>query len=119
MPHAKAQGNDADKILKAMSDYVASQKTLSITFDSDIEVITPSLQKIQFTSSGQVQLSRPDKLRATRTGGYTDVEIVFDGKTLTMNNKDRQRLRAGRSSRVGRSAHRSAARQARDHGTGR
>ena len=73
---------------KTMSDYVASQKTLSITFDSDIEVITSNLQKIQFTSSGQVQLSRPDKLRATRTGGYRDVEIVFDGKTLTMNNKD-------------------------------
>ena len=88
MPHANAQSNDADQILKKMSDYVASQKTLSVTFDSDIEVITPSLQKIQFTSSGEVQLSRPDKLRATRTGGYRDVEIVFDGKTLTMNDKD-------------------------------
>ena len=88
MPHANAQGDDADKILKKMFDYVAGQKTLSITFDSDIEVITSNLQKIQFTSSGQVQLSRPDKLRATRTGGYRDVEIVFDGKTLTMNNKD-------------------------------
>jgi hypothetical protein len=87
-PHAGAQGSDPDKILKAMSDYVASQKMLSITFDSDIEVITSTLQKIQFTNSGQVQLSRPDKLRATRTGGYRDVEIVFDGKTLTVNNKD-------------------------------
>ena len=88
MPHAKAQGAEAVRILKAMSDYVTSQKSLSITFDSDIEVITSGLQKIQFTSSGQVQLSRPDKLRASRTGGYTDVEFVFDGKTLTMNNKD-------------------------------
>jgi hypothetical protein len=88
MPHAKAQSNDADKILKAMSDYVASQKTLSVTFDSDIEVLTPSLQKIQFTSSGRVQLSRPDKLRVTRTGGYSDVELVFDGKTFTVNDKD-------------------------------
>ena len=35
-----------------------------------------------------MQLSRPDKLRATRTGGYRDVEIVFDGKMLTVNNKD-------------------------------
>jgi hypothetical protein len=87
-PRAAAQSDDADKILKAMSDYVAGQKTLSIKFDSDIEVITTNLQKIQFTSSGQVQLSRPDKLRATRTGGYSDIEVVFDGKTLTMNNKD-------------------------------
>jgi hypothetical protein len=87
-PRAAAQSDDADKILRAMSDYVMSQKTLSITFDSDIEVITESLQKIQFTSSGQVQLSRPDKLRATRTGGYTSVDLVFDGKTLTINDRD-------------------------------
>jgi hypothetical protein len=88
VPEARAQDGDADKLLKAMSDYVASQKAVSVTFDSDIEVITSNLQKIQFTSSGQVQLSRPDKLRATRTGGYRDIEIVFDGKMLTVNNKD-------------------------------
>jgi hypothetical protein len=86
--HAEKNG-DAIKTLKAMSDYVAGQKTLSVTFDSDVEVITSDLQKFQFTSSGQVQLSRPDKLRATRTGGYTDVEVVFDGKTLTVNGKDK------------------------------
>jgi hypothetical protein len=85
---ADAQSGDAEKLLKGMADYVTSQKTLSVTYDSDIEVITNNLQKIQFTSSGQVQLSRPDKLRATRTGGYRDVEIVFDGKMLTVNNKD-------------------------------
>jgi len=88
IPAANAQNGDAEKLIKGMADYVTSQKTLSITYDSDIEVITNNLQKIQFTSSGQVQLSRPDKLRATRTGGYRDVEILFDGKMLTVNNKD-------------------------------
>jgi hypothetical protein len=89
MPGANAQqGDDAAKILKAMSDYVTSQKTISMTYDSDIEVITTDLEKIQFTSSGQVLLSRPDKIRATRTGGYTDVEIVFDGKTLSVLGKN-------------------------------
>jgi hypothetical protein len=87
MPRAQAEANDANKILKSMTDYVTSQKSISMTFDSDIEVITPELQKIQFTSSGQVQLSRPDKLRARRTGGYTDVELVFDGQLLSVNNK--------------------------------
>ena len=88
MSHARAEGGDADRMLKAMSDYVASQKNISVTYDSDIEVITPQLQKIQFTSSGQVQMSRPDKLRATRTGGYHDVEVVFDGKQVTVSDKD-------------------------------
>jgi len=89
-PSAYAQKDaEAIKKLKAMSDYVAGQKTLSVTFDTDVEVITSELQKLQFISSGQVQLSRPDKLRANRTGGYTDVEVIFDGKTLTVNSKDK------------------------------
>jgi hypothetical protein len=83
MPSAHAQKDaEAIKTLKAMSDYVAGQKALSVTFDSDVEVITSDLQKLQFTSSGQVLLSRPDKLRATRTGGYTDVEVVFAARRL-------------------------------------
>jgi hypothetical protein len=80
---ARAQ-DDAAAILKSMSDYLASQKTISLAFDADIEVITPDIQKIQFASSGRILLSRPDKLRATRTGGYADVELVFDGKTATL-----------------------------------
>ena len=86
--HAQAQANDANKILKAMSDFTSSQKAFSVTYDSDIEVLTTDLQKIQFTSSGQVQAIRPNKLHATRTGGYKDVELFFDGKTLVINRKD-------------------------------
>jgi hypothetical protein len=81
--HAQSQDDSAEKLLKTMSDYVASQKDISIAYDSDIEVITADLQKIQFTSSGQLQLSRPDKVHASRTGGYADVEFFFDGKTFT------------------------------------
>ena len=58
--------SDARSILKVMSDYVISQKTIELTFDSDIEVIMPQLEKIQFTNSGSLQLSRPDKLHAHR-----------------------------------------------------
>ncbi len=81
---ATARADDPKTILKAMADYVASQKTLSLSFDADIEVITPQIQKIQFTASGELDLSRPDKVRARRTGGYADVELVADGKALTL-----------------------------------
>jgi hypothetical protein len=81
---AQPQGSDAKSILKAMSDYVSSQKTIELTFDSDIEVITPQLEKIQFTNSGEALLSRPDKLRAHRVGGYADVALYFDGKTVSV-----------------------------------
>src|SRR5258706_13602446 len=65
-----ARGDDAAKVLKAMTDYTAAQKSISATCDSDIEVVTPELEKIQFTSSGKLQLTKPDKLRDRRTGGY-------------------------------------------------
>lgn len=87
-PVARAQEDDAGKILKVMSDYMASQKSLSLSFNTDIEVITPEIQKIQFASSSKLLLSRPDKLRATRTGGYADVELVFDGKTVSVLGKN-------------------------------
>jgi hypothetical protein len=87
-PFAAAQSTDPNKILKGMSDYIVGQKSFSLTYDSAVEVITPELQKLQFTSSGEVDLNRPDKLRSKRTGGFSDVETVFDGKTFTVINKD-------------------------------
>jgi hypothetical protein len=78
------KADDTNDILKAMTSYVASQKTISLSFDSAIEVVTPEVEKIQFASSGTLVLSRPDKLHATRTGGYADVELVYDGKTATL-----------------------------------
>jgi hypothetical protein len=86
---AIAQSNDADKILKAMSDYVSSQRTISASVDTSIEIVSHDLQKIQFTSSGQVMFSRPDKLHLRRTGGYANTELFFDGKTFSIQERDR------------------------------
>ena len=84
---AQAQESDAKAILKAMSDYVGSQKTIRLAFDSDIEIITPQLEKIQFTNSGEALLNRPDRLHAHRVGGYADVEMFFDGKSVSIYGK--------------------------------
>jgi hypothetical protein len=84
VPGVQAGPGDAKSILKAMSDYIGNQKTIELSFDSDIEVITPELEKIQFTNSGDALLSRPDKLRAHRVGGYADVALFFDGKTASV-----------------------------------
>lgn len=84
-----AQAAEADPLmlLKKMTQYVSSQTSISAVVDTDIEVITPELQKIQFASTSKLQLSRPDKLRVERRGGYADVDLVFDGKALSVNDK--------------------------------
>jgi hypothetical protein len=83
----QAQENEAKRILKSMTDYMQEQANIEFTFDSDIEVITPELEKIQFTNSGDVLLSRPDKMRAHRVGGYSDAALYFDGQTARIFSK--------------------------------
>jgi hypothetical protein len=79
---------EAKKLLKAMSDYLAAQKAISFGYDANLQVVTNSGQKLGLASSGSVALNRPDKVRTTRSGGFIDVETVFDGKTLTLLGKD-------------------------------
>ncbi|MGF6177710.1 DUF2092 domain-containing protein [Ensifer sp. 4252] len=87
-PEAMAVEAEAKSLLKAMSDYLASQKAISFTYDSNLEVVTGEHQKLLLASSGKIELGRPDKLRATRFGGFANVEMVFDGKTVTLFGKD-------------------------------
>ena len=81
---ARADEADAKSLLKAMSDYLAAQKAISFEYDANLEVVTKDQQKLALASSGTITLNRPDKIRATRSGGFADVEMLFDGKTLTL-----------------------------------
>jgi hypothetical protein len=81
---ASADEADARKLLKAMSDYMAAQKAIAFQYDTILEIVTKDKQKLGLASSGTLTLNRPDKIRYTRTGGFADVEVVFDGKTLTL-----------------------------------
>jgi hypothetical protein len=75
---------EAKNLLKAMSDYMVSQKALSFDYDATLEVVTSDGQRLGLASSGSVILNRPDKIRALRSGGFADLEMSFDGKTLTL-----------------------------------
>jgi len=75
---------DAKQILKAMSDYMASQEAISFDYDAVLEVVTKEDQKLALASSGSMEMNRPDKLHVTRHGGHANVEVFFDGKVLTL-----------------------------------
>ena len=85
---ARAGEADAKKLLKAMSDYMASQKSISFNYDAGLEVVTKDNQKLALLSSGGVVLNRPDKVRFTRSGGFADIELMSDGKMLTLFGKN-------------------------------
>jgi hypothetical protein len=84
----KADEADAKRMVKAMSDYMAGEKAISFGYDSIFEVVTKDHQTIALASSGTVDLRRPDKIRATRSGGFANVEMLFDGKMLTLLGKN-------------------------------
>lgn len=79
---------EAKKLLKSMSDYLAAQKALSFSYDANLQVVTNTDQKLGLSSSGTVNLSRPDRVHTTRSGGFVDTETLFDGKTLTLLGKN-------------------------------
>ena len=85
---ASADETHARALLKAMSDYMGAQQAISFSYDSTLAIVTSDLQKLDFASSGTVTLSRPDKIRVTRTGGFADVEMVYDGKQLSILGKN-------------------------------
>jgi hypothetical protein len=85
---AHADEADAKRLLKAMSDYISAQKTLSFEYDATLEVVTTEAQKLALASSGELTLQRPNEIHVTRTGGFADVAMFFDGKTLTLLGKN-------------------------------
>jgi hypothetical protein len=88
MAASQAAEADAKRLLKAMSDYLAAQKAISFDYDVNLELVSTQQQKIALASSGTLTLNRPDKLHATRTGGFANIEMVFDGKALTLLGKN-------------------------------
>jgi hypothetical protein len=85
---ARADEADAKAMLKAMSGYLAAQTSVSFSYDTNFEVVTKDHQKLLLASSGAIDLTRPDKFRGSRHGGFANVEMIFDGKTLTLLAKD-------------------------------
>ena len=88
VPAARADEAQARTLFKAMTDYMAAQKAISFDYDSSLDVVTTDKQKLSLASSGTLTLNRPDKVHMTRTGGFANVELAYDGKTATLFGKN-------------------------------
>ncbi len=85
---ARADESDARELFGSMSDYLAAQTAFSFDYDSNLEVITTDDQRLSLASSGSIAVARPDRLHATRVGGFASVEAAYDGSSLTFFNRD-------------------------------
>jgi hypothetical protein len=85
---AHAEDDEAKALFKAMTDFLAGQTAIAVSFDATLDIVTADLEKVSLASSGTLGMSRPDRIRVTRTGGLADVELVFDGKTISAYGKN-------------------------------
>jgi hypothetical protein len=76
----------AEKLLKASTAFLASQKRFRVDTRNTIEVVLTSGQKLQFGTAATGSVQRPNKLRAERIGDLVDQVFVYDGKSLTLYN---------------------------------
>ena len=76
----------ADKLLKASTAFLASQKRFSVETRNTIEVVLASGQKLQFGTASTGWVQRPNRLRAERKGDLVDQLFLYDGKSLTLYN---------------------------------
>ena len=85
--HAQPAGIDpqAEKLLKRMSEYLASRQQFTLKAESTLEAVLTSGQKLQYDSPATLSVSRP-KLHAHRKGDIANQEFFYDGKTLTLYN---------------------------------
>ena len=77
----------ATDLFKRMSDYLARSKALSVRATFREEVILLTGQKLEYESSAQISLRRPDRLRTSRHGILEDLDFYYDGKTVTVYRK--------------------------------
>jgi hypothetical protein len=94
--HNGGQGETEDQkqaklILKSMSDYLSKQQRMSFNYDTTLEFVTNDGQKLGLASSGKSVLSRGEGIHASRFGGFADIEFFFDGKMVTLLDKETNR----------------------------
>ena len=85
---AQPKGVDpqAEKLLRRMSEYLASRQQFTLKAETTFEAVLTSGQKLQYDSPATLSVSRPNKLRAHRKGDLANQEFFYDGKTLTLYN---------------------------------
>ena len=74
----------ADKLLRQMTDYLASLHNFKVRSSSVDEVVTNEGQKLQFVSSSDVSVERPNRMRSEQIGAKNGLAFWYDGKTMTL-----------------------------------
>lgn len=79
---------EADRLLRAMGDYLDSLAAFNFSTEITFEEVLPSNQKLQYSRSSKVTVRRPDRIYAETVGDLGSKRLWYDGKQFTLLNDD-------------------------------
>jgi hypothetical protein len=79
----------ADRVLRQMSDYLGSLTEFMFRAENTADEYAVAGSKVQFGQTVDVYVKRPDRLKANVQGDLENQQFFFDGKSITLFNKDK------------------------------
>jgi hypothetical protein len=79
---------DPRQILAKMCDFLKSQPQFSFKAEVADDQVYYGGKKLQYGMDMEIMVRRPDHLRVNAEGDLVDKQLYFDGKTLTLYDKD-------------------------------
>ena len=67
-----------------MNDYLKTLKAFRINSEVSKDVLVDTNMKIQKSASNEISVRLPDRLHAHMAGDEHDLQLIYDGKTLTV-----------------------------------
>jgi hypothetical protein len=83
-PAANAVDPAAIQALKDMGAHLQTLKRFQVSTELTAERVLADGQKLQHTATADMDVERPNKLRAKMVSARSEREIIYDGKTVTL-----------------------------------
>ena len=83
-PGAYAIDAEADRILRAMGDYLHSANEFSFRADTTREETLSTGEKVQYGARSDLFVRRPDRLLVDTVGDERRRQVFYDGRTITL-----------------------------------
>ncbi len=83
-PAANAVDSASVQILKDMGAYLQTLKRFRVSTELTGERVLADGEKLQHTATADMDVERPNKIRAVMKSARSEREIIYDGKTVTL-----------------------------------
>ena len=77
---------EADRILRAMGEYLKSADEFSFHADITYDAVLSTGEKVQYGGASEVSVRRPNRLYVTFEGDERRRQVFYDGHTITLFN---------------------------------